>query len=138
MSADPGESADARAVREMYEAFNRRDYETATEMLHDEVELHQAEAIPDSDTWVGKEEFVRGLERWTSGFEPGFQYAIEELVDAPGGVYMRCLMRGRGRSSGVDLEQPVYSVWDVRDGKPFRNRVFWREDEARRVAGLDP
>jgi ketosteroid isomerase-like protein len=134
---DAHESSEARAVRELYEAFNRRDYETATEMLHDDVELHQAEAIPDSDTWVGKDQFVRGLERWTSGFEPGFQYVIEEIFDAPNGVYMECCMHGRGRASGVDLAQPVYSVWDVLDGKPFRLRVFWRESEARRAAGLE-
>jgi ketosteroid isomerase-like protein len=133
-----GESAEARVVREMYEAFNRGDYETSTAMLHDHVELHQAEAIPDSDTYIGKQEFVRGLERWVSGFEPGFQYGVEELIDADGVVFMRCLMRGRGRTSGVDLEQRIFNVWEVRDGKPFRLRVFFSEEEARRAAGLDP
>jgi ketosteroid isomerase-like protein len=37
----PRESPDVRVVREMYEAFNRGDYETSTAMLHDDVELHQ-------------------------------------------------------------------------------------------------
>jgi ketosteroid isomerase-like protein len=138
MSAGAGESSDARVVREMYEAFNRGDYETATGMLHEEVELHQAEAIVDADTYVGRDEFVRGVSRWTSGFEPGFQYAVEELIDAPGGVFTRLLMQGRGRGSGVELEREVFNVWEIRDGKPFRNRVFWQEDEARRAAGLDP
>jgi ketosteroid isomerase-like protein len=135
---DPSESSDARVVREMYEAFNRGDYEAATTMLHDDVILHQADAIPDSDTYVGKQEFVRGLERWVAGFEPGFQYGVEELIDADGLVFMRCLMRGRGRASGVDLEQRIFNVWEVRDGKPFRLRVFFREEEARRAAGIDP
>jgi ketosteroid isomerase-like protein len=138
MSGDARESPDVRVVREMYEAFNRGDYETSTAMLHDDVELHQAEAIVDADTYVGRQDFVRGLTRWVSGFEPGFQYAVEELIDAPEGVFMRCLMRGRGRASGVDLEQRIFNVWEVRDGKPFRLRVFFREDEARRAAGLDP
>jgi ketosteroid isomerase-like protein len=132
------ESDDARVVRDLYEAFNRGDYEASTAMLHEDVELHQADSIPDSDTYVGREEFVRGVSRWTSGFEPGFQYAVEELVDAPGGVFARLLMRGRGRGSGVELEREIFSVWEVRDRKPFRNRVFWQEDEARRAAGLDP
>jgi len=138
MTAGADESADARLIREMYEAFNRGDYETATAMLHDDVELHQAEAIVDADTYIGKDEFVRGLERWVSGFEPGFQYSVEELIDAPGGVFLRCLMRGRGRTSGVALEQPVFNVWEMRDGRPFRNLVFWREEEARKAAGLEP
>jgi hypothetical protein len=33
----------------MYEASNSRDYEVSTAMLHPEVELHQAAAIPDTD-----------------------------------------------------------------------------------------
>jgi hypothetical protein len=28
------------------------------------------------------------------------------------------------------------AVWEVRDGKAFRLRVFWHEDEAREAAGL--
>jgi ketosteroid isomerase-like protein len=137
MSTGPGESSDARVIRELYEAFNRGDYEAATAMLHDEVELHQDVAIVDADTYVGREEFVRGLSRWTAGFERGFKYEVEELIAAGEGVFMRLLMRGRGRTSGVDVEQPIFNVWEVRDGKPFRCRVFFSEDEARRAAGLD-
>jgi ketosteroid isomerase-like protein len=136
MSADAGESSDARVVRELYEAFNRGDYEESTAMLHDEVELHQAAEIPDSDVYVGKEAFVRGLVRWLSGFEPGFQYVPEETTDVGERVFMRILLRGRGRGSGVELEQEIFHVWKVRDGKPFRCWVFWREDEARKAAGL--
>jgi ketosteroid isomerase-like protein len=136
MTADAGESSDAKLVRETYEAFNRGDYEGSTAMLHDDVELHQAAAIPDTDTYVGKEEFVRGLTRWLSGFEPGFQYVPEELIDSGGRVFIRVLLRGCGRGSGVELEQAIFHVWEVRDGKPFRCWVFWDEEEARQAAGL--
>jgi ketosteroid isomerase-like protein len=127
---------DVRVVREMYEAFNRGEYEKATAMLHEDVELHQAPEIPDSDSYRGREEFVRGLTRWLAGFEPGFQYVPEEMFDADDRVLIRILLRARGRGSGVELEQEIFNVWEVRDGMPYRLWVFWQEEEARRAAGL--
>ena len=129
--------SDVEVVREMYELFNAGEYERATAMLHEEVELHQADAIPDSDSYFGKDEFVRGLNRWLAGFEPGFQYRLEELIDGPERVLMRILLRGRGRGSGVELEQPIFNVCEVRDGKPYRLLVFFDEGEARAAAGLE-
>jgi ketosteroid isomerase-like protein len=129
-------AGDAETVREMYELFNAGEYERSTAMLHEDVELHQADAIPDSDSYFGKDEFVRGLTRWLAGFEPGFQYELEELIDGPERVWLRIRLRGRGRGSGVELEQPICNVWEVRDGKPFRLFVHFDEGDARAAAGL--
>jgi len=130
-------AADVDAVRELYEAYNAGDYERGEQMMHEQVELHQWGAIPDADVYVGREEFVRGLVRWTSGFEPGFQYVPEELIDGPERVLMRCRLRGRGRASGAELEQVTWHVWEVLDGQPFRCWVFTDEATAREHGGLE-
>jgi ketosteroid isomerase-like protein len=129
-------AADAAVIREMLEAFNRGDYEASTAMLHDDVELHQAPEIPDTGTYVGKEEVVRGIVRWLSGFERGFQYVPEEVTDVGERVLVRIRLHGRGRGSGVELDEEIFWVSEVRDGKAFRVRVFWREDDALEAAGL--
>jgi len=129
-------AGDVEAVREVYEAYNAGDYERGEELLHEEVELHQWGAVVDSDVYKGRQEFVRGLVRWTSGFEPGFQYLPEDLVDGPAGVLMRCRLRGRGRASGAELEELTWHVWEVRDGKPYRCAVYSEEADARAAAGL--
>jgi ketosteroid isomerase-like protein len=129
-------AADVAVIRELLEAFNRGDYDGSTAMFHDEIELHQASEIPDTGTYVGKDEVVRGIVRWLSGFERGFQYVPEEMIDAGDCVYVRIRLHGRGRGSGVELDQEIFHVWEVRDGKAFRCRVFWRQDEAREAAGL--
>jgi ketosteroid isomerase-like protein len=49
-------AADVEVVREMLEAFNRQDYDRSTALLHDEIEMYQAPEVPDSDTYIGKEE----------------------------------------------------------------------------------
>ena len=131
-------ATDVEVVRRMYDAFNQADYEAATAMLDDDVELHQAATIPDADSYFGREDFLRGLTRWLSGFEPGFRYEVDEVVDGGERVFMRVGLRGRGRGSGAELEQEAFNVWEVRDGKPFRLFVYWDEAEARAAAGLTP
>jgi ketosteroid isomerase-like protein len=129
-------AADVELVRELYDAFNRGEYERASSMLHEDVELHQPPEMPGGDSYFGRQEFARGLARWLSEFESGFQYRPTEMIDAEGGVFMRLSYSGRGRASGVELEEEWFNVWEVRDGRPFRCRIFSREDAAREAAGL--
>ena len=130
-------AADVEVIREMLWRFNRRDYEGSTAMLHEDIEMRQWGAVPDTDTYVGKEDFIRGLTRWLSGFEPGFKYVPEELIDCGDSVLVRVTLRGKGRGSGIPLEQEVFQLYEVRDGKAWRVSVFSTEEEARRAAGLD-
>ena len=122
--------ADADILNAMFDAFNRGEYERSTAMLHPDAILHQWADVPDSDTYVGREEFVRGLSRWLAGFEPGFQYAVEKVTDAGHRVVVDLVLRGRGRGSGLELEQPVFQVWTVRDAKAYECWVFTTEEQA--------
>jgi ketosteroid isomerase-like protein len=131
-------AADLEVVQEMYGAFNRGDYERATAMLHEDAELYQPTEMPGADSYSGRQEFARGLALWLSGFEPGFEYRVTEVVNAGDRVLMRIVYHGRGRASGVELEEEWFNVWEVRDGKPFRCRIFGDEGRARKAAGLAP
>jgi len=62
-------SANVEFIREMLETFNRGERERSIDYLHDEVELEQWPAMPDSDVYVGKEEWLRGLRLWLDEFE---------------------------------------------------------------------
>ncbi|MGH2986845.1 MAG: nuclear transport factor 2 family protein [Solirubrobacterales bacterium] len=126
-------ATDAALMRELYDRFNAGEYERTAELLHPEVELHQWTAIPDTDTYVGREQFVRGISRWIGGFEPGFQFRVEDVREQEGRVWMRVRLSGRGRESGVPLEHEVVHVWEVRDRMGFRCRVFSNEEEAWRA-----
>ena len=126
--------AEVAAVREMYDAFNRGEYEEATAMLDEGVVLHQWEEIPDADTYEGREGLVRGLVRWLEGFGPGFRFDVEDAVDGGKRAVMRIRLSGRGRGSRLEVEQVVFHVWAFRDGRPSECWVFSSEDEAWRHA----
>jgi ketosteroid isomerase-like protein len=127
-------AGDAEIVREPYDLFNRGEYEASTAALHEDVVLHQWDEIPDTDTYVGRHGFARAIGRWASGFEPGFQFAIEEIAEEGGRVWVRVRLSGRGRGSGIDLDQVVFHVWTVRDGQPAECWVFSDLDESLRAA----
>ena len=120
----------------MLESFNRGEYARSTGLLHEDAELHQPSMMPDAGTFIGKAEWVRCHTQWLTGFEPGFQYEIEELIDAEKGVFVRLTLRGVGRESGAPVTQPIQHLYEVRDGKVIRCRVFPDEREGRAAAGL--
>lgn len=130
-------SANVEVIREMLETFNRGERARSLDYLHDDVELEQWGALPDFDVYIGKEEWVRGLRLWLNEFEPDFKFIPEELTDAGDCVVARVTLRGRGRASGVEIDQEIFHVYEVRDRKLRRCRVFRDEAEARRAAGLE-
>jgi ketosteroid isomerase-like protein len=87
-------------------------------------------------SYSGRQQFARGLAHWLSGFEPGFEFRVVELIDAGDRVLMHIAYHGRGRASGVELEQEWFNLWEIRDGKPFRCLNILDEGEALEAAGL--
>jgi ketosteroid isomerase-like protein len=60
----------------------------------------------------------------------------QELIDAGERVISDVISRGRGRSSGVDVELRHYGVWTIRDGKIVRVAWFYSREDALEAAGL--
>jgi ketosteroid isomerase-like protein len=130
-------AADVEHIRKMIETFNRGERAESMDFLHEEVELYQWSDLPDPGVYKGRDEWVRGLRRWLEEFEPDFQFRIDELTDAGDCVLAELTLHGKGRTSGVELDQKVFHIYEVRDGKTFRCRVFSDESDARKQAGLE-
>ena len=60
----------------------------------------------------------------------------KELIDAGDHVVSADTERGRGRSSGVEVEMTQYAVWTIRSGKVVRVVWFPTRAEAFEAAGL--
>jgi ketosteroid isomerase-like protein len=118
-------------VRRMYDAFNRGD-PAAAEYLHPEAEMHQLSEVPDAQSYYGREEFVRGLGVWLSGWEE-FRFEPEEMTQVGDHVVMQVRLWGRGRGSGVETTMRWFHVWTIRDRKPHTCVVRTTREEALKV-----
>jgi ketosteroid isomerase-like protein len=123
-------------LRQMYEAANNPDAAASDDYLHPEAELHLNPDMPGADSYIGREEFMRGFRDWLEGWRE-FRFELQDVAEEDGFVVVRMQLRGWGKASGIEADQQVHHVWTIRDGKAHRCVIRpTREaalDEARRL-----
>jgi ketosteroid isomerase-like protein len=72
---------------------------------------------------------------WFEAFEH-VDFGLDEIVDAGDDVVAVHRISGRGRESGLVVDQRIPVVWTVRDGRVVRVRAYRDEAEALEAAGL--
>ena len=81
-----------------------------------------------------------GLREWFRSWSEAFEdagYEVERLVDAGDQVVSYSTWRGRGRTSGVEVEWKNHGgVWTIRDGRVVRVVWFGTGAEALEAVGL--
>jgi ketosteroid isomerase-like protein len=126
-------------VRRMWIAFRDRDWATAFEPVHPNIEMDTTRApIRGLDrVYKGREEVARF---WLEWLEAWGAHHIEdaEFIDAGDQVVVwttRHTVTGRG--SGIDVEIPPYAwVAALSQGKVVRGTMYMDKDEALEAAGL--
>jgi uncharacterized protein len=121
-------------IRTGYEAFLRGDLETAFSVFAEDIEAVDDPAMIGQRVYVGKEGFARMLAATTEGFDD-VRYYADRFTDAGDSVLVDARRSGRGTLSGVTVEEHQHHVWDMRDGRAVRFRLFLSRDDA--LAALD-
>ena len=130
-----------RLVREVTEAWQRREQEETFAFVHQEVEwdaTRVAEAIPDAaDLYFGHDGVRAYWRRWLSAWSD-LQFEIEDVVDAGDEVVLLIGNQTQwGRQSGIAIELPPYgAVFTVQGGMITRVRWYLNQAEALAAAGL--
>ncbi len=122
-------------VRSLYDALERG-HVAAWDMLHSGAELHQPPETPDTDSYYGRTEFVRGITLVMSEFDD-FHFEPQEITAAGDGVIMRVRVSGTGKASGVATSIEFFHAWTLRDGMPYRCAVRSTQAEALKAVGLE-
>jgi ketosteroid isomerase-like protein len=122
-------------VREMYEAFNRGDFETGLALLDPQPELHQAPDVVDAEAYIGLDAFLRGMSLFVADWddprlEPQEGDAIGDFV------FMRVRVSGVGKATRLEMTTQFFHVWTFRNGKPWRCTVRSTREEALKAVGL--
>ena len=125
-------------VRQVYEAAARRDAETVLALYNSNVELDNSRlpigGLMGGGIYRGHAGLRAFFREWHDSWDD-IDYDYEELIDA-GSEHVISVVtrRGRGRTSGAEVEVPLALVWTVRDGKVVR--VVWYPSRADALEAL--
>jgi ketosteroid isomerase-like protein len=116
--------------------YNRRDFDAAVEHFHPDVEwiLPAKEA---SDSCHGVEEILRFFEGLEETWEE-LWLDPQESVDAGDRVAVRLRHHGRGKTSGIEINEELYhQVTTFEDGLIVRFEYFTEWQQAFEAAGVE-
>ena len=126
-------------VRRVYEAAARGDTPSAMALYDPDIELDASRTSRGAMTGRvvrGREAVLACLREWYEAWE-SVEDHLEELIDAgDDSVVSIMVQRGRGRASGVEVEDRLGTVWTIRTGKIVRAVWFPSREDALEAAGL--
>jgi ketosteroid isomerase-like protein len=132
----PGTSPNVALLGEIYDRFWRGDWAEAVALLDADIEwIMPPDGIPPDRVNRGREavleifrDFFEDLESFTGGAE------LMDLEDDR--VLADGHMKGRGKSSGAEVEMSFTQLWEFRDGRPVRQEFFLAREDALKAAGF--
>jgi ketosteroid isomerase-like protein len=128
----------ADRLRAAIEAFGRGE-EAGSEILAPDFELHQASSIIDTAGVFRGRGAIRDSMREIHGSFENVRFEPEGVLEAPGGeVVVLIHTTGRGRGSGLEIDNHIAWVWTFRDGKAVRMVVYEEQADALAAVGLGP
>jgi ketosteroid isomerase-like protein len=117
-------------VIKTFEDTNARDFVAVMNAYADDVTLILHEDLgPPSNTATGKAAVGEWFGDWFRQFGPDYRFDIEESHGSGDRVFLVATHHGRGRTSGVPVEQRTAYIYTVREGKLSRVEV-WRDRDA--------
>ena len=124
-------------VRDQFAATNERDFRRAMSHYAEDVELvvHR-DAFLEFGSFEGRDAVGQWFGNWFATFEPGYHFEIEETRDLGDRVLLLATHRGRGRTSGVEVQGQAAYLYGVRDGKIVRVELHPSRAQALEAAGL--
>jgi ketosteroid isomerase-like protein len=130
-------SANLDLVRSIYAAWERGDFSSA-EWADPQIEFEFADG-PEPGRWTGLKEMAVRYGDWLHAWKD-FRAEPEEyfVVDSER-ILVFVHNSGRGRTSGLELEQrSVANFFEIRGGKVMRFVLYWDRDRALADLGLTP
>ena len=111
-------------IRELYRAFRAKDYDAFLSISTEDLEWIQNEGFPGGATHKGASEVVEKVFKANTNNWEGFAYQIEQYLDAGKSVIVIGTYIGQHRISGKSMDAAAAHVYDLRDGKVCRFRMF--------------
>jgi ketosteroid isomerase-like protein len=116
------------------DAFNRRDIDALLDLVTPDCVM-SSQLLDASADFQGREGVERFYTMLSESWEE-FRSVIEDYRDLGDHVLMLGRNTGRGKGSGVTVDAPTGAIYNFRDGKVSRIRLYLDPGEALGAAGL--
>jgi ketosteroid isomerase-like protein len=130
-----GENADR--VRRAYEAFNRRDVDALLDLVDDDIEFVSVLAAVEGASYRGRE----GIRRYVDDLRDAwadYRWLVERVVEVDEHTVVGVVtFKGRGRGSGMEMENRLATVFRLRGGLGWRIEAYTDVEEAFAAAGFE-
>lgn len=123
-------------LRAGLDTFNRTG-QIESDVFDPDVQMIQASSIVDTaGTFQGRQGLIDALGELREAFDD-MSFEAEDVVEAPDGrLVMFIRIRGRGKGSGIEMDNAIAWLLTLRDDKIARLVVFEERDDALEAAGL--
>jgi ketosteroid isomerase-like protein len=119
-------------VRELWDAYSRGDFDRVIALSDPYVVLVSLEEGP----LYGPDAVRANYARWMEAWEDKPETTVEEVIGMGDHVFVIARFQGRGRGSGVRVEERLYEVYTLRNGRILRVDEFSDRAEALEAVGL--
>ncbi|MDI1312446.1 nuclear transport factor 2 family protein [Prosthecobacter sp.] len=123
-------------IREMYRAMRAGDDAAFTALCTDDLVWQQSAGFPGGSTWHGAAAVIENVFRANAKRWTGFAFNEEEMFATEDRVVVLGHYSGASPATGKAMRTAVAHVYDMREGKIARFRMFadtqpmWRAMEA--------
>ena len=117
-------------VRSGFEAFNRGDVTGVLALLHPDVEVHSVAEVGEEGTYHGHQGFLDWTAIWLDAWDD-FKIEVEEIEEVDDeNVLIHARQRGRGKGSGLEVEQNGIYLFTMREGLATRLHLYADRESA--------
>jgi ketosteroid isomerase-like protein len=122
-------------VRQTIEAFNRGDLDLVLPSVDAAIEWHDQRELPGATVHHGVHATMEHLRSVMEDL-PGYRIDVEEWLEAEDTVVLCGRTSAHGRASGVQVDRPSFTTYELQAGRIRRVRIFGTRSEALEAAGL--
>jgi ketosteroid isomerase-like protein len=128
--------ANVEVVRRLNDVFNERSFAENADLLDPDIVWDMSRVqVPDGAALTGRLGLLEFLDAWRESFASE-RIDADEIVDGGDQVLVTVRHSGRGKVSGIEVDQRYAMVWTLSDGRAVRMEMYLTRDEALEAMGL--